>query len=283
MNNINNFLGMQREFENAEYIILPFPYEFTTTFGKGTGKGPKKIIEVSPNLEFYDEEIDEDTYKRGIHTLKPIIAEEFKNEEDINKIKGQIISYINSEKKLITIGGEHSISYPIVKGFSEATKELGVIHFDAHTDLRDIYENSKYNHACVMRRITELNLPVVSAGIRSTTKEELLYSKHKKNNLFFAQETYNDYRKITEAINNLPEQVYITLDVDVFSPELIRATGTPEPGGYSWFYMLEILNNIFKTKQVKGIDIVETCPDPIYEVSTFTIAKLIYKIIGYWK
>ena len=283
MNRYPMFIGEQEEFDKSQYIILPFPYEFTTTFGKGTKLGPERVLEVSDNLETYDVEIDEEIYLRGIHTLQPLIIDPLTTENDVDRVADRIYGLTKKSKKLITIGGEHTISYPIIKGFSKKYNDFGIIHFDAHTDLRDSYENSKYNHACVLRRISELKIPTVSVGIRATTPEELNFARENNTKIFFAKDTINDFSDIINYLKEFPDKIYITFDVDVLSTSLVKATGTPEPGGYEWYYILSLLKKIFKEKKVLGIDFVEICPDPPYEVSTYTIAKLIYKVIGYWK
>ncbi len=278
------FLGYQADIEEAEFVIIPFPYEFTTTFGKGTGRGPLKVLEVSDYLETYEEETGEEPYLRGIHTYEPVIADEFKGEEDIEKVGEIYLPLIEKRKKIITIGGEHSISYPIIKAFIKYYGNIGVIHFDAHGDYRNTYEGSPYNHACVMRRVADTGVKIVSAGIRAISKEEIDFVRASNSiKLFFAHEIHSDQRWIQKSLEFLPEKVYITIDVDALDPSLIRATGTPEPGGFEWYSFLTILKKIFQAKEVIGVDVVEICPDPPYEVSTYTVAKLIYKIIAYWK
>ncbi len=278
------FLGFQTPYEEAEFVIQPFPYEFTTTFGKGTKLGPSRVLEVSDNLEMYEEETGEEPYLRGIHTAAPLIRGEIGSEEDVERISYFFQKYVRDRKKLITIGGEHTISYPIVKAFKEKYENIGLFHFDAHGDYRNIYEGSKYNHACVLRRIANLDIRIVSSGIRAISLEEVEFVNRNDNiMLFMAHEIKNYHQWLDRALKHLPEQIYISFDVDFFDPSLIRATGTPEPGGFDWYETLKILKRIFETKKVLGVDIVEICPDPPYEVSTYTIAKLIYKIVSVWK
>ena len=279
------FLGFQTPLDEVEYVVIPFPYEYTTTFGKGTGKGPEKVLEVSDYLEMYEEESGEEPYLKGIHTAEPIIVDEVKSEGDVDNIVKKISPYIEKGKKIITIGGEHSISYPLFKAFKNFYPSTGVLHLDAHGDLRDQYEGSPYNHACVLRRIASLNPIIASIGVRAISKEEVEFidSTREKIKIFYAHQIKNKSNWIFEVISHLPDEIYITLDVDVFDPSIIRATGTPEPGGLSWYEVLNLLKRIFSAKKVIGVDIVEICPDPPYEVSTYTVAKLIYKIISYWK
>ncbi len=199
------FLGFQTPYEESEFVIQPFPYEFTTTFGKGTRYGPQEVLEVSDNLEMYEEESGEEPYLRGIHTADPIVVDEIKDENDIDKIAAFFEKYVKNGKKLITIGGEHSISYPIVKAFSKNYHDLGIFHFDAHGDYRDTYEGSKYNHACVLRRIAELELKIASAGIRAISGEEIEFKKwNEKIKLFLAHKIKESSNWLDIALNHLP-------------------------------------------------------------------------------
>jgi len=172
----------------------------------------------------------------------------------------------------------------VIKGLNKLKKDFGVLHFDAHGDLRDTYEGSKYNHACVLRRISQLNLKIVSAGIRAISPEEVEFlKKTERIKLFYAHQMRENFNWLEEALTFLPEEIYVTFDVDFFDPSVIKATGTPEPGGFDWYYTLTALRKVFTSKRVLGMDIVEICPDPPYEVSTYTVAKLIYKLIAIWK
>ncbi len=280
-----DFLGFQTPFEEAEFIIQPFPYEYTTTFGKGTGNGPEKVLEVSDYLEMYDEESGTEPYLRGIRTATPIELPEIKEEKDVEEAGRLFQKYFENKKKLLTIGGEHTITYPIFKEALKYYPKTGVLHLDAHGDLRDEYEGSRYNHACVMRRVADTGVKMVSAGIRAISAEEMQFinSNSDRIKLFLAHHIYDNTGWLEKALSFLPDEVYLTIDVDVFDSSVIRATGTPEPGGLSWYYILKLLKNIFLRKNVIAVDIVEICPDPPYEVSTYSVAKLIYKIISYWK
>jgi len=277
---VNNFGGLEEKyihFETSKVVILPIPYDGTSTWLKGADKGPDAIIDASINLEFYDIELDIEPYTVGIHTLPPL--KDFSSPEEMAICTyNETIKYL-PDKFVICIGGEHSISYGPIKAHVEKFDDVTVLQLDAHTDLRDEYNNSKYNHACVMARVKEL-CPIVHVGIRSQCVEEL--NSFTKENIFFAHEI----RKITnwtdKVVNAIKtKNVYITIDLDVFDPSIMPSTGTPEPGGLTWYDVIDLLEKVFKNKNVVGVDVVELCPNEYNKAPDFLAAKLIYKIIGF--
>jgi agmatinase len=277
---VNNFGGLEEKythFETSKVVILPIPYDGTSTWLKGADKGPDAIIDASINLEFYDIELDIEPYTVGIHTLPPL--KDFSSPEEMAICTyNETIKYL-PDKFVICIGGEHSISYGPIKAHVEKFDDITVLQLDAHTDLRDEYNNSKYNHACVMARVKEL-CPIVHVGIRSQCVEEL--NSFTKENIFFAHEI----RKITnwtdKVVNAIKtKNVYITIDLDVFDPSIMPSTGTPEPGGLTWYDVIDLLEKVFKNKNVVGVDVVELCPNEYNKAPDFLAAKLIYKIIGF--
>lgn len=256
------FLDIQESLEKAKVVILPIPHEKTITYKKGTSQAPSAIIEASKQIEHYDLE----SKKTPItpHTLEPIKYDQI--QETIKKLK---------DKFIISLGGEHSISFPIVKELKEKYNNLTVLQIDAHADLRDEYDNNKFSHACVMSRILEI-CPAVQVGIRSISKEEADFAKQNNLSIFYMDNINNE-----EILNSLSENVYITLDVDAFDPSVIPSVGTPEPGGFTWNEMLELLKPIFEKKNVIGFDIVELAPIKCLHAADFTVAKLIYKMIDF--
>jgi len=268
----------ERRFSSSKIVVLPAPYEGTTTYGKGTKNGPSAILKASQIVEDYDVELGYEPYKKvgGIHTTKPIDVSKDPHSQIYKAVKSVI-----AEKKIpVMLGGEHSVSYGAVKAAKEYYPGLSVLQFDAHADLRDSYHGSQHNHACVMRRIRAM-CPAVQVGIRSQDAEEAEYIKNNDlaGSIFYAHD--HDGSFVPDIVNQLPKDVYITIDVDVFDPSVIPATGTPEPGGLLWYQVLEILKTVIAEKNIVGVDVVELAPKPDLHYADYTIAKLVYKIIGY--
>ena len=215
------------DYNESKIIIVPVPYDETSTWMKGADKGPEAILQASVNLEFFDVETMSETHLAGIHTIDPIL-EKGTPLELVNAVHDKVISLLSENKFPVIIGGNHTVSIGAFKAFSESFKNLSVLQLDAHGDLRQVYEGSEYNHACAMARAREF-APVVQVGIRSMSAEELPY--YEKDRMFFSHELYYNKDLYNNAIDKLSENVYITIDLDVFDPSLIPSTGTPEPGG----------------------------------------------------
>ncbi len=277
-----NFLGIEEKYsayETAQTVILPLPYEQTTSYMPGAAKGPQAIVDASAYVELYDEELDVEAYLTGIHTLKaPAFLGEA--EADFQKISDTCSKLLQDGKFVVSLGGEHSVSFPLVRAFNEQFPGLSVLQLDAHSDLRDSYEGSIYSHASVMRRIFELNRNIVQVGIRSQCKEEADFIRQKEIHTFYVHQIHKTgfAPSILEA---LTENVYITIDVDFFDPSIMPATGTPEPGGFLWNETLFFLKEIFKIKNVVGMDVVELSPQKGLVHPDFLAARLIYKLLGY--
>ena len=263
--------------ENAGIIIIPVAYDGTSTWIKGADKGPTAIIEASANMELYDIETDSEVYRKGIYT-EDTITREITTTEMINSVNGAVQYYLVKNKFTVVIGGEHSVSIGSIKAHAEHYANLTVLQLDAHADLREEYNGSIYNHACVTARIKEF-CPVVQVGIRSmdsTEKESM-----DKNRTFFAEDIYNNTDWIKKVISILSDNVYITIDLDVFDPSIMPSTGTPEPGGLLWYDVLALLKAVSNKKNVVGFDVVELCPDDRNKAPDFMAAKLIYKLLSY--
>jgi agmatinase len=276
------FLGISDNFtdlEKAENVLVPFPYEGGVSYGKGAASAPQAVLDASEYLELYDEVFDSEPYRRGIATIEPPrIAN---NPEGMMDTLYKITAPLIAEEKFIgVIGGDHSISSAFARALYDYYGELSVIQLDAHADLRHSYEGSLLSHACVMARIREFTRNTLQIGIRSMSAEEA--GLWKKENLKLI--TMDNLRKktvnLSRMIEELPNPVFVTLDVDVFDWSVIRSTGTPEPGGIYWDEMMEILGTIFRKKKVVGFDVVELSYREDDINSTFAAAKLIYKIIG---
>ena len=279
-----HFLGESPSYKESKFVVLPVPLEHTVSYGKGTSMGPSKILEASVELETYDIETKKEAIKDGVYTVEPV---ELNTNLDsfMNDLEKRVSSILDDSKIPIILGGEHSISAPIVKSFKNKYNDLSILHFDAHLDLRKKYEGTKYSHASVMRRILdELGVDkIVSLGIRSVSPEENKFiNDTDKVKVFYAEDVLNNSFNPEELIKLLSQNVYISFDVDVFDPAVIPSTGTPEPGGLFWYDIIKILRALSNSKKnILGLDIVELAPDSVNHHSEFTIAKLIYKIINY--
>ncbi len=279
----NNFGDIENEFssfEKSSVIILPVPYEATTTYGKGTKEGPRAIIDASQNMELYDEETDCEPYKVGIHTLI-----EFKEGFDspqkmIKALADRAQGLFSSAKLVIALGGEHTITLGMVEGLRREEEDFSILILDAHADLRNSYEKTKYSHACVTRRLIGGNR-IVQVGIRSLCRKEADFIKKKNLRLFYAKDIVGREEWMKEAISRLSDKVYLSIDLDFLDPSIMPAVGTPEPGGLGWYETLKFLRLLTKEKKILGIDVVELCPAPQDIPSSFTAAKLIYKLIAY--
>ncbi len=274
-----NFCGLPDKdniYESASIVILPIPFDKTSTWLKGADKGPDAIIEASEYLELYDIETDTEVFKKGIFTAESIHSES--SSALINKTDAAVSKYLNDNKFVASLGGDHSVSIGPIKAYSERYKDLSVLHLDAHADSRDSYEESPYNHACVIARIREFVGNIVSVGIRSMDISEHPGIDNKR--MFFAHNIHDSYKWINKAVSLLTDHVYITIDLDVFDPGIMPSTGTPEPGGLSWYQVTKLLYSLSKSKQIVGFDVVELCPSDA-KAPDFLAAKLIYTLLSY--
>ncbi len=284
LSNKNGFLGIDNKFNFKEkVIVVPFGLEKTVSYGGGTRNGPKEIIKASHQVELYDEELNCEPFKKiGIKTLKP-----FKIEKNVKKALS-VMSKINQdilEKKLfpMTLGGEHSITPGCIAPFTKKFKNICLLHFDAHADLRDSYNGEKFSHASAIRRCLDYpNVSVISFGIRNISKEEIPFLKRnsKRIKIFWAKDKSKwDLNKFKKLIKN--KNVYITFDVDGLDSGIMPATGTPEPGGLFWDETLNILKIAAKNSNIVGADLNELSPIKGFNSYNFLAAKLVYKILSY--
>ncbi|MHC4755479.1 MAG: agmatinase [Planctomycetota bacterium] len=280
MENSLNYGCLPEEYSNPEdsqIFIIPVAYDGTSTWIKGADKGPEAIIEASANMELYDIETDSQVYKRGIFT-EDIIGGEISTAEMIDAVTDNVKYYLEKDKFVIVIGGEHSVNIGSVKACAAQYDDLTILQLDAHADLRKEYNGSKYNHACVMARAKEL-CPIIQVGIRSMDVSEKEFMDNDV--MFFAKDIHNNTDWIKKVVSQLSKNVYITIDLDVFDPSIMPSTGTPEPGGLLWYDVLTLLKTVAKKKNVVGFDIVELCPDSRNKAPDFLAAKLIYKLLSY--
>ena len=284
------FLGSEAiaSYATAKAVILPIPYEATTTYRKGCETGPAAVITASQQLEAYDEELKRETcLEVGIYTHDAIAdtrqQPQLSAEEMLAVTTATVSRLIADDKFVVAVGGEHAITTGVVQAYRQALSEpFTVVQIDAHGDMRFEYEGSLHNHACVMRRVLEMGLPTLPVGIRAICREEAELIAKQQIPVIWDRDIARDPDWIEKAIAKITtEKVFLTIDVDGIDPALIPGVGTPEPGGLSWHQTLGFLRRLFQTHQVIGCDVMELAPISDSVVSEFTTAKLIYKLIGY--
>lgn len=282
------FLGSEvaSDYEKAKVVILPIPYEATTTYRRGCENGPDAILDASHQVEYYDEELEEEFWGVGIYTHESIADTrkgQISSEAMLHDTQQTVQKLLADGKFVISLGGEHSITTGIVEAYRQAEPTpFTVIQVDAHGDLRQEYEGSIHNHACVMKRIVDMGLPTLQIGIRSICREEADLIKAKNLAVFRAREIATQPDWMERALAAIPtERVFLTIDLDGIDPTLIPGVGTPEPGGLNWYSLTTFLRRVFERHDVIGCDVMELAPIADSVVSEFTAAKLVYKLIGY--
>ncbi|HNV69040.1 MAG TPA: agmatinase [Candidatus Ozemobacteraceae bacterium] len=280
-----NFLGLPEEdtrYENAHAVILPVPYDSTTSYKAGTREGPLALILASRNVELYDLELECEPLISGIHTLPELEPDMRGPEVTVRNIQKAVEALVKDGKFPVVLGGEHSITTAPVRVLAKKYgADFSVLQLDAHADLRESFENTPFNHASVMRRVREL-CPVTQVGIRNISAGEMEYvrqSRHKT--IFWAHDLQGPAKTwIPSVVKTLKKKVYITIDLDAFDPAVCPGVGTPEPGGLTWYPTLELLQTVIRTHDVVGIDIMELCPIAGSIVSDFFAAKLLFKLLA---
>jgi len=268
-------MGLQEDYSNSDIVIVPVPYEGTVFYRKGTKNGPKALLDASTKLEHFDFEEKRNLLEGiKIHTAEPLSLPE-KPEDAVKTVEEYFSRIFKDNKFPVAIGGEHSISAGIVNA-ARKFNDFSVLQIDAHSDLRDEFEGSKFSHACPMRRIRE-KVPAVQVGIRSMSEEEYDYIEKERIEEFIHGVEFD----ANEVVNQLSENVYITIDLDAFDPSEVPGVGSPEPGGLRWGKVISLLEKISKHKKIIGFDVVELAPIPDSVVSEFTAAKLVYKLAGF--
>ncbi|MBL6991740.1 MAG: agmatinase [Bacteriovoracaceae bacterium] len=277
---MKNYLDLPPKFsskENSKIVVVPVSYDGTSTWLKGADKGPGALISASGNLELYDIETGSEVYLQGIFTDEPIL-ENTTPEAMVASVNKKLQVYLEDGKFCVTLGGEHSISIGAIAAHSKKYLDLTVLQLDAHADLRDTYQGSKNNHACVMKRAKEL-VGCVQVGVRSMDKAELLSMD--KSKTFFAWDIVGKSNWHDLCLSKLSTNVYLTIDLDVFDPSIMSSTGTPEPGGLLFYETLTFIKKVAKQKNIVGFDVVELCPNQHNKAPDFLAAKLVYKILSY--
>jgi agmatinase len=278
------FLGIPDEdagFAATPVVVLPVPYEATVSYMGGTRFGPRAILHASRYLELYDHELDAEPYRKGIHTLPELMLSGAGPETALHELRQAFDGLLDEDKFTIMLGGEHSVSGPPICAHADReNRRVSVLQLDAHSDLRAEYEGTPYSHACVMHRVHE-QVDLVPVGIRSLTKDERILMRARGIEPVFGYELEQSGWQ-QRALDALRNDVYITVDVDYFDPAIMPSTGTPEPGGGSWYPTLELLEAVFREKRVMGCDVVELAPIPGFVAPDVLAAKLVYKLIAFY-
>ena len=276
----NTYAGIPEELgelEQAKIVLIPVPYDGTSTWQKGSDKGPKAFLEASENMELYDIETDTEVYQQGVF-LADAVTENESPEAMAEAVHQATKNYIKKNKFVTIFGGEHSISIGTIRAFNDMFPSLTVLHIDAHADLRSSYEGSTCNHACAVYEASQ-KTNLIQVGIRSMDVIEKTVMDEEKT--YFAHDMAVDDTWMDSAIDQMTENVFITFDLDAFDPSILPSTGTPEPGGLLWYETLDFLKQVFEEKNVVGFDIVELCPNNKEKSSDFLAAKLYYKMLSY--
>jgi agmatinase len=267
-------------FDQARAVILPVPVDRTTSYVGGTKNGPREILQASSHMELWDDELGIDVHSAGIFTLPEMelpFGELAPLMDEIQRVAAEIL---RRDKFLVTLGGEHSITPPLVAAAASVHPGLGVLQIDAHADLRDEYMGTRHNHACAIRRTLE-HARVTQVGIRSMSSEEAAVASTLETTIFYDQTMRQHSSWIDRVVETLPDRVYITIDVDGLDPAIMPSTGTPEPGGLSWYEAIALLRATIERREVIACDVVELSPLPGLMAPNFLCAKLIYKILTY--
>jgi agmatinase len=264
-------------YDAASVLLQSIPYDGTSTWGKGADKAFGAFLEAAENMELYDIETDSEVYKKGVHIL-PEITEDSSPEAVLEVVYETTKRLLESDKYLTFFGGEHSISIGVIKAFYEKYPDLTVLQLDAHADLRPSYDGTQYNHACALHDAGN-NANLIQVGIRSMDSSEKPFLNREK--CFFAEEIYGRRDWMDKSIDLMTDNVYVTVDLDVFDPAIMPSTGTPEPGGLDWNTVINYLRKVFENKNVVGFDIVELAPIDGFKSADFLVAKLYYKMLSY--
>ena len=281
-----NFGGIDEDqyssFEKAKVLVWPVSYEGTVSYGGGTGAGAMAIVDASRNMELYEEETDAEVYKIGIHTLPEFTPRETP-EAMMDGLYDETKRLLDSDKFICMLGGEHSVSAPIIKAHHEKYQDLSVLQIDAHADLRDTYDGTPHSHASIMARVVrDLQIPSVQIGIRSISGEEARALKDGlPTKIYWARDIVGRTDWIDDAIGNLTDNVYLTIDIDGLDPSIMPTTGTPEPGGLGWYETLTLIRKLAEKKRVVGMDLVEYSYVDNMDAPAFLCSKLVYKSLAY--
>jgi agmatinase len=276
---MSNFGAIPAEYareESARIVVLPVPYDETSTWMKGADSGPQAIIDASANMELFDIETGSEVFRQGIFTA-PAVSEKHSPEAMVAAVRERVSGYLEKGKFVVTVGGEHSVSVGSIQAHAARHPGMAVLQLDAHADLREEYAGSRFNHACVMARVREI-CPIVQVGIRSLDRAE--QANLTPGSVFWAHDIAGNTGWIEAVLARLPVECYATIDLDVFDPAIMPSTGTPEPGGLFWYDVTRLLQAVSRRCRVVGFDVVELCPGSPNRAPDFLAAKLIYQFLS---
>lgn len=268
------------EQQDPSVCMIPFPYDSTSSSTAAARRGPEAILRASRNLELFDSELGVETYKVGIQTMDEVEPNANSPFENSQVVEAVVTEVLQSDKLPVVIGGDHSLTLGSVRAALNKYPDVGVVLLDAHPDLFDKYEGTKYGHASVTRRIHELDVKVAILGVRSTSREETDFIDNSGISIFSTREILKSKEIIEDTLSMLPEHIYVSVDLDVMDPGEMPAVANPEPGGLRWYDMVDCLEKIICKKTIVGFDVVELYPIPGNPTPDFIAAKLIYRIIG---
>ncbi len=281
-----NFGGIEEAefstFDASTVVVWPVSYEGTVSYGTGTGAGAMAIVNASRNMELYDDETDTEPYRVGIHTLEELTPRE-SPEAMMNGLYEKTVDLLKYDKFVCMLGGEHSVSAPVIKAHAEKFHNMSVLQIDAHADLRDTYDGTPHSHASIMARVVkDLRIPSVQVGIRSISSDEArLIQTGIPTKIYWARDIVGKTDWIDEAVDSLTENVYLTIDIDGLDPSIVPTTGTPEPGGLGWYETLTLIRKLAEKRRIVGMDLVEYSYFENYDSPAFLCAKLVYKSLSY--
>ena len=280
-----NFGGIDDEelssFESARVVVWPVSYEGTVSYGGGTGRGALAVIDASRNMELYDEETDSEVFRLGLHTVDLTPPAETP-EAMMKRLYERARELVSAGKFVCMIGGEHSVSGPVIRAHAEAFENLSVLQIDAHADLRDTYDGTPHSHASIMARVVkDMKIPSVQVGIRSISADEARVIDEIPTRIFWAKDIVGRTDWWEDAVSGLTENVYLTIDIDGLDPSLVAQTGTPEPGGLGWYETVGLIRTLARTRRVVGMDLTEYSYVEGQTASAFLCAKLIYKSLSF--
>lgn len=273
-------LPTRATFDTSTVVVLPVPVDRTTSYVGGTRNGPHEILQASSHMELWDEEMRADIHGIGIFTLPEMELPFGEMEAVVDEIERVAYEIVGRDKFLLTLGGEHSITPPLVSAVARKYPSVSVLQIDAHADMRDAYMGTPHNHACAMRRSLEF-ATITQVGIRSLSTEEAEAMQRLKTSIFYDFDMRKDPKWIDAVVASLGEHVYVTIDVDGMDPAIMPATGTPEPGGLSWSEITTLLRAVAERRKIVAADVVELSPIPGMVAPNFLCAKLIYKLLTY--
>ncbi len=277
------FLGQESSpelWERCRAVIVPVPYDGTTTYKSGTREGPRAVLAASRELELYEEETETEPFREGIFTLDEVAVTAASPAEMVERVRRIGSELFAAGKIPVLVGGEHLLTLGMIRAAAEHHPDLTVLQFDAHPDLRSEYQGTAYSNACVMRHIVD-EVPLVQVGLRSLTREEHEFIRARGLPSYFAHEIVDDDALAERLLPHLNTHVYVTIDLDVLDPSIMPAVGTPEPGGLGWFQLLRILRTVSRRRKIIGFDVVELCPVAGMHAPDFTAARLIHKFLAY--